>query len=63
MPIKKRPEKQRLHIVTETLRTLWSGALDHVNGGGAITDELTGNSGLCISRICSLGRNCKIGGE
>jgi len=59
----RRAKKPRLVVVTETLRTLWVGALDRVNGGGAITDELTGNSGKCISRICSIGRDCNIGGD
>jgi len=63
MTVSKRAEKQRLNLVTETLRTLWVGALDHVNGGGAITDEPTGNSDKCILRICSIGRNCHIGGD
>lgn len=62
----RRAKKHRLSVVTETLRTLWDGALDHVNGGGAIgaiIDDLTGNSGKCTSRICSIGRNCNIGGD
>jgi hypothetical protein len=58
-----RAAKRRLNLATETLRTLWAGALDHVHGGGAITDQLFGNSGLCVSRICSIGRDCKIGGD
>ena len=59
----KRPSKQRLRLVSETLRTLWIGALEHVHGGGAITDAPTALSANHTSRICSLGRDCHIGGE
>jgi len=59
----KRTDRQRLRLVPETLRTLWSGALEHVHGGGAITDTLTAISANCTSRICSIGHDCHIGGE
>jgi hypothetical protein len=45
--------KKRLAVVTETLRTLWSGALAVVHGGNAGTSP----SEAC-SRICSIGRDC-----
>ena len=59
----KRTGKQRLRLVPETLRTLWIGALDHVHGGGALTNALTAVSANCTSRICSIGHDCHIGGE
>jgi hypothetical protein len=59
----KRADKRRLRLVPETLRTLWIGALEHVNGGKALTDALTAISADCNSAICSIGRDCRIGGE
>jgi hypothetical protein len=59
----KRAGKQRLRLVPETLRTLWSGALDHVQGGGTLANALTAVSAHCTSRICSIGHDCRIGGE
>jgi len=59
----KRTTRQRLRFVPETLRTLWSGALDHVHGGGALKDALTALTTNGNSRICSIGHDCHIGGE
>lgn len=57
----KRPAARRLRVVPETLRTLAGTALDQVNGGAAWFDalkDLAKNSG-----VCSIGRDCQIGGQ